>query len=299
MDSKKAIALIRAVDRGSLTAAANELGYTQSGLTHMMNSLEDELGLNLLVRSKSGVRLSPEGLALIESIRCFADAALEIETEADRLRRRRGSVLRLGAYSSIASRWVPQILAEFRRMCPEVRINLTMDSIDGLYSAVRCDELDLAMVSRQSTMMQGLNWTHVRDDELLAVLPPECKDEGVFLPENFEQMDFLMPSQGFELDIAPIFYRDGQRISPEIQRSNLDDASIVSMVRHGLGASVLSELVIENMGSPVKTLPLRPPAYRSLGFIVSEKNSSDRSIRRFIDCAKEVVAEKYSDAAAR
>ena len=59
MDSKKISALLLAVEKGSLTSVAAELGYTQSGLTHMMNALEEELGLNLLVRSKNGVRLSP------------------------------------------------------------------------------------------------------------------------------------------------------------------------------------------------------------------------------------------------
>ena len=56
MDTKKTKALLLALERGSLTAAAEELGYTQSGLTHMMNSLEDELGIRLLVRSKVGPR---------------------------------------------------------------------------------------------------------------------------------------------------------------------------------------------------------------------------------------------------
>ena len=64
MDSKKVHALLLAVERGSLTSAAAELGYTQSGLTHMMNALEEEVGLNLLVRSKNGVCLSPAGQAL-------------------------------------------------------------------------------------------------------------------------------------------------------------------------------------------------------------------------------------------
>lgn len=41
MDAKKINALLVSIDRGSLTAAAAELGYTQSGLTHMMNALED------------------------------------------------------------------------------------------------------------------------------------------------------------------------------------------------------------------------------------------------------------------
>ena len=54
MDTKKTRALLLALEKGSLTAAAEELGYTQSGLTHMMNSLEDEAGISLLVRSKVG-----------------------------------------------------------------------------------------------------------------------------------------------------------------------------------------------------------------------------------------------------
>ena len=97
MDSKKVYALLAAIDRGSLTAAAAELGYTQSGLTHMMNSLEVELGLNLLVRSKSGVRLSPAGLELLPKMKDFLSAAEELEKDAERLRQRSFSSLRLGA----------------------------------------------------------------------------------------------------------------------------------------------------------------------------------------------------------
>lgn len=85
MDSKKVSALLTAIDRGSLTAAAAELGYTQSGLTHMMNSLEDELGVSLLIRSKGGVRLSPTGQELLPKLKGFADAAAALEREADQL----------------------------------------------------------------------------------------------------------------------------------------------------------------------------------------------------------------------
>ena len=57
MESKKLEALLMAVDLGSFTKAAEVLGYTQSGLTHMMNSLEKEVGFTLLERGRSGVRL--------------------------------------------------------------------------------------------------------------------------------------------------------------------------------------------------------------------------------------------------
>lgn len=61
MESKKLEALLMAVDLGSFTKAAEVLGYTQSGLTHMMNSLEKEVGFTLLERRRSGVRLTEEG----------------------------------------------------------------------------------------------------------------------------------------------------------------------------------------------------------------------------------------------
>ena len=58
MESKKLEALLMAVDLGSFTKAAEVLGYTQSGLTHMMNSLEKEVGFTLLERGRSGVNAS-------------------------------------------------------------------------------------------------------------------------------------------------------------------------------------------------------------------------------------------------
>ena len=69
MDSKKCAALLRAVELGSLTAAAGELGYTQAGLTNMMNALEAELGVQLLLRGRGGVRLSAAGRRLLPELR--------------------------------------------------------------------------------------------------------------------------------------------------------------------------------------------------------------------------------------
>ena len=61
MDVQKLSVLAAIVEAGSMTRAAEQLGYSQAGLTYMMNSLEDEIGLCLLDRSHSGVRLSESG----------------------------------------------------------------------------------------------------------------------------------------------------------------------------------------------------------------------------------------------
>lgn len=74
MDDKKLNALLAAVRLGSLSKAANELGYTQSGLTLMMKSLEAELGYPILARNYSGVKLTPKGEYLLPYIEEAANA---------------------------------------------------------------------------------------------------------------------------------------------------------------------------------------------------------------------------------
>lgn len=294
MDTKKIGAILAAVDRGSLTAAAAELGYTQSGLTHMMNALEDELGLNLLVRSKNGVRLSPAGQELLPKMRALMQAAIELENSAEHLRQHNYSTLRLGAYSSVTRQWLPAILSEFRRACPDTEVTIDVGGVHELYDKLKQDELDCAIVSYNETLCQGLGFIPLRDDPLLAVLPGDSVlPSGCFPVQDFAGREFLMPSAGFDLDINPIFIQNRLRTAPLVRYTNLDDAAIVSMVEHGLGASILSELVMQGMQDQVLAAPLDPPAFRRLGIASSERRQCERNIHRFVKCAQSVIGQMY------
>ena len=61
MDTKKYEAFEKTVELQSLTRAAQELGLTQSGVSHMLSAIEAELQLPLLKRTRTGARLTPEG----------------------------------------------------------------------------------------------------------------------------------------------------------------------------------------------------------------------------------------------
>ncbi len=293
MDSKKVNALLLSIERGSLTSAANELGYTQSGLTHMMNALEDELGLNLLVRSKNGVRLSPAGQALLPKMRALIDAAEDLELEAERLRQRSYSTLRLGAYSSVASRWLPAILSAFRRIDPSTEVQIDVGGIPDIYEKLKSDQLDCAIVSFQEALCQGLSYIQLAEDPLVAILPENDEHQGRFPISDFIDTDFLMPSDGFDMDILPLFNHMPGKGQPRIRYTNLSDSAIVSMVEHNLGVSLLSELIMQDIHSAVRVLPLDPPASRRLGIATSERQQNDKVIRRFIRCTQAVVSMMY------
>ena len=291
MDSKKVHALLLAVERGSLTSAAAELGYTQSGLTHMMNALEEEVGLNLLVRSKNGVCLSPAGQALRPALQAFLDSSTDLEEEAAHLRQRSCSTLRLGSYSSIASTWLPAIVASFRKVDPNTDVTIDVGGIPDIYEKLKTDQLDCAFVSYQESLCAGLHYFHLADDPLLAILPDTDDHSGVFPISDFSEQEFLMPSDGFDVDILPLFSRHLGKDHPRIRYTNLSDSAIVSMVEHNLGISLLSELIMEDIHSTVKTLPLDPPIVRKLGIAASERQHNDKMIRRFIRCAQTVIGD--------
>ena len=64
---------IRVAKIGNLTAAAEQLGYTQSGISHIVSALEQEFGFQLLRRSKTGVSLTQEGERILQTLRELVD----------------------------------------------------------------------------------------------------------------------------------------------------------------------------------------------------------------------------------
>ena len=274
-----------AADLGSFTKASEVVGYTQSGLTHMMDALEREVGFPLLQRSHNGIRLSEQGRQLMPAIREFLQANANLENQIRSIAERRSEVIRVAAYASIAMHWLPEIIQRFRDTHPEVTVDIQMGSVEEVYRWVREDRVDMCFASRQEGV--SLEWTHLRDDPLLVILPPDYDLQGREQLDihALQGMDFLMPSLGFHLDIM----RALGSVEPNIRKTQVSDSVIISMVEHGLGVSVLSELVLKGRRDNVVAVPMDPPAARELGIAVRSKKELRPIARRFITEAKEIL----------
>ena len=128
MDTKKLEALLTAVELGSFTRAAEVLGYTQSGLTHMMNSLEKDIGFTVLLRGRSGVRLTPAGQRILPLVRDCLGTTAALEREISLINTHKEDSVRVAAYESIARHWLPEIIQQFRREHPDVTVDIQMTS---------------------------------------------------------------------------------------------------------------------------------------------------------------------------
>lgn len=290
MESKKLEALLMAVDLGSFTKAAEVLGYTQSGLTHMMNSLEKEVGFTLLERGRSGVRLTEEGERIAPAVREFLQANARLDSVIEQVASSRTEIIRVSAYASIAMHWLPGIIQRFREECPDVDVDIRMaDHVDVPYELLAQGKMDAILVSPQDEGQY--EWVHLADDPMFAVLPKDFDTQGMtaFPLAAFEARDFIMPSQGFDKDIMRIFNRIG--VKPHILPTWVDDPTVISMVSHGLGVSMMTELTVRGRTDGVKLLPVAPASSRELGLAVRSLDAASDGLRHFIDCTKRVVAE--------
>lgn len=290
MESKKLEALLMAVDLGSFTKAAEVLGYTQSGLTHMMNSLEKEVSFTLLERGRSGVRLTEEGERIAPAVREFLQANARLDSVIEQVASSRTEIIRVSAYASIAMHWLPGIIQRFREECPDVDVDIRMaDHVDVPYELLAQGKMDAILVSPQDEGQY--EWVHLANDPMFAVLPKDFDTQGMtaFPLAAFEARDFIMPSQGFDKDIMRIFNRIG--VKPHILPTWVDDPTVISMVSHGLGVSMMTELTVRGRTDGVKLLPVEPASSRELGLAVRSLDAASDGLRHFIDCTKRVVAE--------
>lgn len=288
METKKWAAMLTAAELGSFTRAAQKLGVTQSGLTHMMNALEKETGFPLLVRDRSGVRLTAAGERLLPAVREVIQSAARLEEQIAAQSGQQKECIRIAAYSSICMHWLPTIIQQFRWAHPDVSVDIRMGSVEEIYRWLQEGTVDLSFASRQDQWR--CDWTPLWDDPLLAILPPDYPvgDRDRFPVAEFGGKEFLMPSLGFDLDILGVF--EAQNVRPDIRTNTaVEDAAILSMVEHGLGVSILSQLVLQGRRDNIRALPLDPPACRSIGIAARATEETPSMIREFIAYSVRIV----------
>lgn len=292
MNVSKYKALLAAVDLGSFSAAATKLGYTQSGLTHMMNALEDELGFSILQRGYYGVKLTPGGERIIGRIRELVACEDSLINEIELVKSYGDNVIRIGAFSSMTTGIVPVVLEKFSQEFPDVTVNIQTGTVTELYGGLDEGRFDVCFGSKNAKY--DFKWTSLFSDRFYAVLPKGYPSQNNEFPiTGFNGTKFLMPGLGFDDDISAVFSEYGVR--PFVTQTYVDDPAIISMVEHNLGVSMLSELILKNTSADVDLLPIVPAVSRSLAVAVKPDKVLTLPEKRLIALAKEYAKQLIAD----
>ena len=168
LSGRELAAFVTAVETGSVQGAADALDLTQSAATKRIQALERRLGQSLLERRADGVRPTPAGRMLYPVAR-EALAALQC-AEATMASSGIAPLLRLQASLTVGETLLPQWLAGFREVAPEVRVSVEVTNSAHVSQAVRDGEAEIGFVEGLDSTMAGLRDLTVADDELKAVV---------------------------------------------------------------------------------------------------------------------------------
>lgn len=131
---------------GSVTKAAEQLGYVQSNITARIQHLEKELGIALFHRLPRGVTLTSSG----ETLLTYAEQILHLCNEAEQAVQdveTPSGTLRIGAMETTTATRLPAILAKYHEAYPHVELSLTTGSTSHLVDAVLNFDIEAAMVA--------------------------------------------------------------------------------------------------------------------------------------------------------
>ena len=279
--TEKYRALLAAVELDSFTRAAEELGCTQSAVSHMITSLERELGFRLLRRTRSGISLTDEGERMLSAVRALLSAEEQLNQTAAAIRGLDSGTVRIGAFTSVAVHWLPGVLKEFQRDYPHVEFRLLNGDYHDVNRWLSDGSVDLGFVALPCEFK--CETITLMEDRLLAILPRSSRFASYprFPLVECEREPFISLLQSSDHDARRALEAAG--VKPNVRFYTKDDYAIIAMVEQGLGMSIMPELLLRGRHDDVLTLPLVPEAKRTIGIALPAGGHAGPATRRFCD----------------
>lgn len=265
MDTRKIQALIQTAKYGSINKAAEQLGYTPSGLTYLLNALESELSVSLLQRGRSGVSLTQEALDLLPYMENILKAEKQFNQCVTR-QRFQDNTVRIGSYSSIAVSWLPPVIKRFKQLHPDVLIDLKIGNM-SILSYLENDEIEIGIVDEN--IRGDFEWEFLQDDYLCIYLPREhplaCR-ESLSITE-LENIPCVFPSYESRDLVRGLWDNKTLNFNTQFMVNTVSGSDILQFVSSGLGATFLSRLCAVECPPNIKIIPIDPVIIRPLGII--------------------------------
>lgn len=267
-------ALVAVADFGSFGEAALHLELTQPTVSHAISTLEEELGVVLLVRGRHGAQLTPVGEAVAKHAREVLHLLSKMHQTANLHKGLEGGEVRIATFRGAAANLLPPIVAQFRGSHPAISITIT-EHYDFTYveQQIRDGKADIGI----TFLPTGTEFETVKlmSDPFCVLVSSDmarAKELGPLnRPLTWEQLMGL-PLITYPKDnscfanVQGCFREAGFDLKPDFQFR--ETSTIVSMVAQGLGAAIVPELSAHPIPEGVKVAQLPTPLDRTIGVIL-------------------------------
>jgi DNA-binding transcriptional LysR family regulator len=289
MDTEKCKILLTAVQTGSMSAAAAELGYTPSGVTRAINALEKELGFPVLARTAKGVALTKDGERILPALRELVHWDRHIQELGAQIRGLVAGEITIGAYFSVAANWLPPIIRAFQEAYPDIRIHIAEGGNSQLRNWLEERKIDCVILSERHPY-QG-DWIFLQRDELMVWLPLDHRRarDAAFPVSELPTEDFIEELPGLDTDVE--WLRRTEPLKLNVKFTAADNYTTYRMVEAGLGVGINNKLMTASWHGNVVVLPMEPPHYINLGIAIPSLKEASPAVRTFITYIKQWVRQ--------
>jgi len=256
--------------RGSISAAAEALSYTQSAVSQQIATLEAETGMALLERHHRGVTLTAAGQTLVghaEGILARLDAA---EASLAAIAGLRGGRLRMASFPTAGATLMPLAIATFRASYPDVELTLAEGEPEEIIPRLRAADLDLALLfefAGESTLDGDLTRVELLSDPMYLALPREhalAAQEQIRLADLAEDA-WVQTSRASPCARHVVRSCHSAGFEPNVSFESDDYQTVQGLVAAGVGVALIPELALSVVREDIVVRALSPaPPVRSV-----------------------------------
>jgi DNA-binding transcriptional LysR family regulator len=299
MDDLRLLKVLREVAlRGSFSAAAEALSYSQPAVSQQIARLEAQTGVKLLERQPKGIKLTPAGEALVRHTERILAQLAEAQAELTEIATSARGRLRIAAFATAAGTIVPLAVSAFRRLRPGVRVDLQLMDPPESIPALRRGDFDLVLTEEggfeEEPSLAGLGVERLMDDVLYAALPvdhPLATRRAIALRDLINEDWMLVGLAGTCADSNIVLRACEQAgFEPRVAYTSDDYFAIQGLVASGMGVALVPGLALASSREDVAVRPLRGrPPYRRIGAVYSGEASGPLAV--MLDCLRDAVGE--------
>jgi DNA-binding transcriptional LysR family regulator len=273
-----------AVKNGGFTRAGEALHLSQSTVSQHISQLEHELGCSLFLRVGKRVVVSDAGNVLMQYTEKIFRDLKNAEMAVRELSAMKRGTVRLGVGPTTLTYRLPQVLADYKRRFPEIELIVLSGNTEFLLGAMQSQNLDLAVVMQTDVTPKGLNITPLGTEELVVVLNRDhpLARKTALEPSDLAALRFILYEKNTAMQSLIDRYFELLHITPRITMEVENNEAIKSLVRAGLGASILPLCAVAQRSASTELRVLRVrgmPLMRHLAMVSVDADILPNSIR--------------------
>lgn len=280
------------VSKGTFVRASQSLNVTPSAVSHSVNQLEKDFGFPLLIRNRTGVELTEDGKALLPVIQSILNLEDQLQQLVGNINGNNQGKVRIGAFSSVSTNWLPGIIRKFKEQFPQIAITVIQGSFNQIVNQVKQGQIDIGFASLP--VVEEVFVEPLIRDQIYCVTPKN------FIPSNHvsitdadvAQQTFILQQIDYDRDTKRAL--DRYHVSQNSLSYSIDDPSILAMVESGLGLGVLPQLALKRMQGEFNVYPFEEAFYRTLCLVINPTTLKSPAVVKMKRVIEQYLSEFYS-----